>query len=237
MKQYKALFLDWDDTIGDFLHAAHEGLQDVYNAYRMEPHYGSFDVFYDIYHKHNLQLWQQYGRDEVTKEYLSFDRFFYPLMLAPHPYSLEEATALAPKIGHEFLELTTGHFRLLPDAEEVVRKLASRYPLTIVSNGFIEVQYRKIRMSGLENLFAHIVLSEEVGAQKPNPKIYQKALELNGCTADEVLMIGDSWTSDIQGAIAAGIDQLWVQTGCSTDDNLPATYKVSHLSDVLPLLM
>ena len=119
----------------------------------------------------------------------------------------------------------------------MVRKLAERYPLTIVSNGFIEVQYRKVELSGLRDCFQHIVLSEEVGAQKPNPKIYEEALRLNGCQPEEVLMIGDSWTSDIQGAIHAGIDQLWVQSGIVKDPNLPATYKVARLRDVLPLLL
>ena len=76
-----------------------------------------------------------------------------------------------------------------------------------------------------------------MGAQKPNPKIYEEALRLNGCQPEEVLMIGDSWTSDIQGAINAGIDQLWVQSGIVKDPNLPATYKVARLRDVLPLLL
>lgn len=237
MKQYKAIFLDWDDTIGDFINAAHQGLRDIYDVYRMEPHFGSFDAYYEIYHAHNLKLWELYGLDKVTKEYLSFDRFFYPLMMAPVPYALEEAMRMAAEIGPEFLRRTTSHFRLLPDAEEVVRTLAQKYPLVIVSNGFIEVQYEKIDKSGLRDCFSHIVLSEEVRAQKPNPKIYERALELCGCTADEVLMIGDSWTSDIQGAINAGIDQLWVMSGHVADPNLPSLYKVSHLRDVLPMLM
>ena len=237
MKQYKAIFIDWDDTIGDFINAAHCSLQDMFTNHHLDAHFLDFQTFYNIYHTHNISLWERYGRDEVTKEYLSFDRFFYPLMMAPVPYSLADAIALAPVLGAEHLEHTTTYFRLLPDAEEVVRKLAERYPLTIVSNGFIEVQYRKVEKSGLRDCFRHIVLSEEVGAQKPNPKIYEEALRLNGCQPEEVLMIGDSWTSDIQGAINAGIDQLWVQSGIVKDPNLPATYKVARLRDVLPLLL
>ena len=237
MKQYKAIFIDWDDTIGDFINAAHCSLQDMFTNHQLDAHFLDFQTFYNIFHTPILSRWERYGRDEVTKEYLSFDRFFYPLMMAPVPYSLADAIALAPVLGAEHLEHTTKYFRLLPDAEEVVRALAERYPLTIVSNGFIEVQYRKVELSGLRDCFQHIVLSEEVGAQKPNPKIYEEALRLNGCQPEEVLMIGDSWTSDIQGAINAGIDQLWVQSGIVKDPNLPATYKVARLRDVLPLLL
>ena len=128
MKQYKAIFIDWDDTIGDFINAAHCSLQDMFTNHYLDAHFLDFQTFYNIYHTHNISLWERYGRDEVTKEYLSFDRFFYPLMMAPVPYSLADAIALAPVLGAEHLEHTTTYFRLLPDAEEVVRKLAERYP-------------------------------------------------------------------------------------------------------------
>lgn len=237
MKEYKAIFLDWDDTLGDFINAAHKAQQDMYRKYDLAPHFGDFDTYFEIYHTHNIRLWERYGRDEVTKEYLAFDRFFYPLMHAPKPYPTDEAVRMAQVMGPDFLFTTTSYFRLLPDAEEVVRTLAQKYPLTIVSNGFIEVQYQKVDRSGLRDFFEHIVLSEEVGAQKPNPKIFERALELGGYAKEDVLMIGDSWTSDIQGAINAGIDQLWVTGGREIDPTLPSTYKVAHLKDVLPMLM
>lgn len=237
MKEYKAIFLDWDDTIGDFAGAAYRSLEYIYGEHGLADCYDSFEQFFEIYEAHNLDLWRRYGLDEVTKQYLEFDRMFFPLMMAPRPWSSEKTVPLAIEMGKEHLENTTRFFSLLPAAEEVVRTLARKYPLVIVSNGFIEVQYRKIERSGLGDCFSHVVLSEEVGAQKPNPKIYERALELCGCRSSEVLMIGDSWTSDIQGAINAGIDQLWVMSGHVADPNLPSTYKVSHLKDVLPMLM
>lgn len=237
MKEYKAIFLDWDDTIGDFSGAAYCSLQHMYEQHGLADCYESFEQFFEIYETHNLDLWRRYGLDEVTKHYLEFDRMFYPLMMAPRAFESAKAIPLAVHMGQEHLENTTKFFRLLPDAEEVIRTLAGKYPLVIVSNGFIEVQYEKIRKSGLGDCFSHVVLSEEVGAQKPNPKIYERALELCGFRAEDVLMIGDSWTSDIQGAINAGIDQLWVMNSHVADANLPSTYKVSHLKDVLPMLM
>ena len=125
---------------------------------------------------------------------------------------------------------------MLPGAEDIVRYLAQRYPLTIVTNGFIEVQYEKFEKSGLRDYFAHIVLSEEVGCQKPNPRIFEEALRLNGLAAEDVLMIGDSWNSDIQGAVNAGIDQIWVNEKATNDNDAQATYVVKSLEEIKNIL-
>ena len=167
------------------------------------------------------------------------DRFLFPLMhgsLYPNGETAQ-VIRLAMTMSDDFLALTTAHFSLLPGAEEIVRYLAEKYPLTIVTNGFIEVQYEKFDKSGLKDCFSHIVLSEEVGCQKPNPRIFEEALRMNGLQAEDVVMIGDSWNSDIQGAINAGIDQIWIR---KSKDPLPegqsATYLVQSLSEVMGIL-
>ena len=121
----------------------------------------------------------------------------------------------------------------MPDAEMVVQYLAAKYPLTIISNGFKEVQYYKFEHSGLAPYFTHTLISEEVGVNKPQPEIFRIALERNGITADEAVMIGDSYSSDIAGAKAAGIDQLWIHEG-ETDET--ATYIVPKLTDVMEIV-
>ena len=256
MKKYKAVFIDWDDTIGDFHGAADLALAQMYEKYQLDRYFASLDEFVGLYKPHNLELWAKYGEDKVTKEYLSFDRFFFPLMhgskfastaqrstasktsdLQPQRGDLQLITALAEQLSDDFLALTTAHFSLLPGAEEIVRYLAAKYPLTVVTNGFVEVQYEKFDKSGLRDCFAHIVLSEEVGCQKPNPRIFEEALRMNGLQAEDVVMIGDSWNSDIQGAINAGIDQIWIR---KSKDPLPegqsATYLVQSLSEVMEIL-
>ena len=244
MKQYKAVFIDWDDTIGDFIGAAKLALQDMYEKYNLSEYFASFEEFFLLYKPHNIELWDKYGKDLVTKEYLSFDRFFFPLMHGSRvgerlkvKGERQEVAALAEQLSEDFLNMTTARFSLLPGAEELVRYLAKRYPLTVVTNGFVEVQYEKFDKSGLRDCFAHIVLSEEVGYQKPNPRIFEEALRMNGLQAEDVVMIGDSWTSDIQGAINAGIDQIWIR---KSKDPLPeaqsATYLVHTLSEVMEVL-
>lgn len=236
MKKYKAVFLDWDDTIGDFHGAADLALAQMYEKYQLDRYFASLDEFVGLYKPHNLELWAKYGEDKVTKEYLSLDRFLFPLMhgsLYPNGETAQ-VIRLAMTMSDNFLALTTAHFSLLPGAEEIVRYLAEKYPLTIVTNGFIEVQYEKFDKSGLKDCFSHIVLSEEVGCQKPNPRIFEEALRLNGLSADEVVMVGDSWYSDIQGAINAGIDQIWV-TDHLSDDCAP-TYTVKSLEEIKSIL-
>ena len=242
MKKYKAVFLDWDDTIGDFHGAADLALAEMYDKYQLDRYFASLEEFVGLYKPHNLELWAKYGEDKVTKEYLSLDRFLFPLMHGSLYKNIEaienggtqEVVRLAIAMSDDFLSLTTAHFSLLPGAEDLVRYLAEKYPLTIVTNGFIEVQYEKFDKSGLKDCFSHIVLSEEVGCQKPNPRIFEEALRLNVMQADEVVMIGDSWYSDIQGAINAGIDQIWV-TEQQVDEYQP-TYVVNSLEEIKSLL-
>lgn len=246
MKHYRAVFIDWDDTIGDFHGAAKKALQEMYDKYHLCNYFASHKEFISLYKPHNIELWDRYGKDLVSKEYLSFDRFFYPLMhgskvcerLSYDKVLRMDLCALADRLSEDFLHMTTAHFALLEGAEEIVRYLAAKYPLTVVTNGFVEVQYEKFEKSGLKDCFAHIVLSEEVGCQKPNPRIFEEALRMNGLDASEVVMIGDSFSSDIAGANATGIDTIWLaQPDTMTDEQRhAATYIVTSLQEIKQIL-
>ena len=239
MKVYKAIFLDWDDTIGDWTTAEHKALQDIYRTYHLDRLYATFEDYLNAYKPYNLELWGMYGRGEVTKEKLHFERFYKPLKSERLKVKGErrEPETLAHEIGAEFLRLTNKYFCLLPDAAEVVKYLAAKYPLTIVSNGFKEVQYYKFEHSGLSPYLTHTLISEEVGINKPQPGIFAIALERNGITADEAIMIGDSYSSDIAGAKAAGIDQIWVRNdGNDGNDVMSATYIVPKITDIMEIL-
>ena len=237
MKQYKAIFLDWDDTIGDWTTAEHKALQDIYVHYQLNRLYPTFEDYLNAYKPYNLELWGMYGRGEVTKEWLHLQRFLKPLLANDANGENEEMVKLAHEIGAEFLRLTNKYFCLMPDAERVVKYLAGKYLLTIISNGFKEVQYYKFEHSGLAPYFTHTLISEEVGINKPQPGIFEIALERNGITAAEALMIGDSYSSDIAGAKAAGIDQMWITNeGANELPNEGATYVVPKLTDVMEIV-
>ena len=133
MKQYKAVFIDWDDTIGDFVGAAKLALQEMYEKYNLNDYFASLEEFVSLYKPHNLELWDKYGKDLVTKEYLSFDRFFFPLMHGSKGGERrlgdkairQEVAALAEQLSEDFLNMTTARFSLLEGAEELVRYLAN----------------------------------------------------------------------------------------------------------------
>lgn len=231
MKRYKAIFLDWDDTIGDWTTAEHKALQDIYSIYHLDGLYPSFEDYLNAYKPYNLELWGMYGRGEVTKEKLHFERFYQPIKRLA--VSNERLTALAHEMGEVFLQLTNRYFSLLPDADRVVRYLAAKYPLTIISNGFKEVQYYKFEHSGLAKYLTDTIISEEVGINKPQPEIFRIALQRSGVDTDEALMIGDSYSSDIAGAKAAGIDQIWIHKGETQET---ATYIVPELTEIMHIV-
>ena len=231
MRVYKAIFLDWDDTIGDWTTAEHKALQDIYAIYRLNRLYPTFEDFLNTYKPYNLELWGMYGRGEVTKEKLHFERFYRPIEgLAVNEDELRD---MANEIGAAFLRLTNKYFCLMPEAEKVVKYLAGKYPLTIISNGFKEVQYYKFEHSGLALYFTHTLISEEVGINKPQPGIFEIALQRNGIAAEEAVMVGDSYSSDIAGSKTAGIDQIWIHEG-ETEET--ATYIVPNITDVMEIL-
>ena len=231
MKQYKAIFLDWDDTIGDWTGAEHKALQDIYVRYHLNTLYPTFEDYLNAYKPYNLELWTLYGQGQIAKEKLHFQRFYRPIeRLAITDERIRE---MAQEMGAEFLRLTNKYFSVLQGADGVVRELAKRYPLTIISNGFKEVQYYKFAHSGLAECFVHTIISEEVGINKPQPEIFRIALQMNGVTEDEAIMIGDSYSSDIQGAKNAGIDQIWLHEGVADET---ATFIVPNLEEILKIL-
>jgi len=235
-RTYKGVFLDWDDTIGDWNTAEHKALRDIYEAYHLDALYPTLEDYIAAYKPYNLELWGRYGRGEVSKETLHFERFYRPLQGLN--IAAEQKVALAHEIGDAFLQLTNKHFTLMPDAERVIPYLAAKYPLTIVSNGFREVQYYKFAHSGLERYLTHTLISDEIGINKPQPELFRIALARNGLQADEVIMIGDSYSSDIQGAKNAGIDQLWIRMDNDhpADDDQTATFIVHSLAEVMNIL-
>ena len=216
-------------------------MQELYNTYHLESPYPSLDDFLETYKPYNFELWDLYGRGEINKERLQFERFYHTIELLPLPH--DRLVAMAQEMGPLFLQLTNKYFSLLPEASRVVRYLASKYPLTIISNGFKEVQYYKLSASGLQDCFAHVLISEEIGVNKPQPEIFQIALERNHVQPSEAIMIGDRYSSDIQGAKAAGIDQIWIHEDDPSisekqhfASQSSATFIVPSLTDVMTIL-
>lgn len=195
------LLIDLDDTLWDFRRNSKIAMQEIYNDYELNQYYDSFESFYDIYMVKNHQLWEQYAKGEITKDYLSLERFLYPLRVVGN-----EDVELAKKLGKDFLYRTTMQTNLVDGAIETLEYLkAQGHTLSIISNGFVEVQYTKLRRSGLIPYFANVFLSEEIGYQKPDIRFFQTVLDRLNASPSECLVIGDNFQTDIQGAQNANI--------------------------------
>ncbi len=206
--KYKYIFVDLDDTLWDFRANSKESLRDLFFSEMEElaVYKESFDLFFSHYVKRNLELWTQYGLGQITKEYLSVERFLAPL----RAIGAENVEELAEKMNSQYLARLATKSELIPHSREFLDFCVGKLlPLTIISNGFEEVQYRKMRSAGIEHYFDHVVLSDKVGALKPSYAIFEHALQLNGAAKEEVLMIGDSFEADILGAANAGIDAVY----------------------------
>lgn len=232
LKKYKYVFIDLDDTIWDFHTNARVLLEDMYNEQNLNRYFENFDEYFTIYAKRNLELWEIYGKGEITKENLNIERFKHPMLIK----GIDDHD-LAIKTGDRFLELLPTKTTLIPYAIELLDYLSAKYPLTIVSNGFVEVQYKKMQSCNIEHYFAHIVLSEAAKALKPDKRIYEYALQLNKAKASEVIMIGDSFEADIRGAQNAGIDQIFLNLNAKEIEPMyRPTYTVTKLEEVLNIL-
>lgn len=199
------ILIDLDDTLWDFRRNSKIAMQEIYNDYELNKLYDSFESFYDVYTVKNHQLWEQYAKGEIIKDYLSLERFLYPLRVVG-----AEDVELAKRLGEDFLHRTTLQTNLVDGAIETLEYLKSKgYTLSIISNGFIEVQYTKLRRSGLLPYFSNVFLSEEVGYQKPDIRFFQAVLDRLNATPAECLVIGDNLQTDIQGAQNANMRAIF----------------------------
>ena len=234
---YLAVFIDWDNTLGDFDKSALLAMQQIYEEEHLNRYFSSFQQWLDIYSPHNLQLWEQYGKSLITKEQLSKDRFNYPFRVIGH----NDLQDFAIYIEQKFEELAVQHTQLLPHARDIIQYLADKYPLTLITNGFPEVQHRKLQLTDMGKYFSHIIISEEVGYTKPNPDIFRLAIERNKAaiptlSEHDVIMIGDHHSVDIVGAQNANIDQIYFCPNTEQNNALPATYHVHNLLEIKQIL-
>ena len=212
---YKHILIDLDDTLWDFRRNSKIAMQEIFNDYELIKFYDSFESFYSIYMEKNHQLWEQYAKGEITKDFLAIERFLYPLRIVGN-----ENLELAKKLGEDFLYRTTMQTNLVDGAIETIEYLKAKgYTLSIISNGFVEVQYTKLRRSGLFPYFANVFLSEEVGYQKPDIRFFKTVLNKLNTHSSECLVIGDNIETDIQGAQNANIRALFYKNNTDIPSN------------------
>ena len=235
MKRYTTLFIDLDNTLYDFSGNSREAYSIVYTQFGYDRWFDSFEHYYTIYEEYNLQLWALYAEGKITKDRLNAERYAHPLRVVGVP----DADAVSARFWDEAMKRLPLGQRLMPYAREVLEYLRPRYKLYILSNGFTELQARKMRSAGIDHYFDGVVLSEDIGVNKPNPAIFEHALRVADVSAAEALMIGDNFEVDIEGAQRVGIDQVYYDVAHLPLDGKhchPPTYTIGSLLELKDIL-
>ena len=227
MKKYSTLFIDLDDTLFDFAGASREAFRETYDLLGYGRFFDSFDHWLNIYEPRNKELWHEYNAGKINKLQLNKIRYNYPLEVVGCPD--EE---LGARFCVEALSRIPHKNKLLPGALEILDYLAPKYKMFILSNGFMELQSQKMATTGLTKYFKRVILSEEIGVNKPDTRLFEYALRVSGAHKCEALMIGDAFDSDILGAANVGIDQMFLNR--RGEKNLPfcPTFEVTQLCEI-----
>ncbi|MBR6842938.1 MAG: YjjG family noncanonical pyrimidine nucleotidase [Prevotella sp.] len=234
--RYKDLFVDFDDTLYDTYGNAVISLRETFDAYRLDRFFTDPQVFYDAYWSANIDLWTRYSHGEITRDYLIVERFRRPLSVGQ---GLEVTEPLCLEMSDKFLDFCSSKPGVIEGARELMDYLKQKgYRMHMCSNGFHEVQYKKLAACGFRDYFDTIILSEDAGVNKPSPLYFDYAFKVSGADRETTLMIGDNLQTDIQGALSAGIEALlfnrWqVNVGESA---VKPTFVVDKLLDIKKLL-
>lgn len=230
-KTYKHIFFDLDRTLWDFDASADEAFFKIYEKFDLKKRgVASVEKFKQYYTLHNEFLWGLYREGKLEKEVLRGLRFRRTL----EEFGIED-DALAEQIGNYYVEISPLLVHLFPNAIEILEYLHQKYELHIITNGFSEVQFTKLRSSGMEQYFREIITSEEAGVKKPDPLIFSYAFNRTKAKAGESLMIGDDVEVDIAGARQIGMDQvLFDPAGKTSPDG--ATYYIKNLMELRDIL-
>ena len=203
MRIYDHLFFDLDNTLWDFKANSYRAMEITLDQKEILPRLSSFDSYFEFYEKINKSLWSDYHTRKINKQTLIVERFSQSLTTF-HVHDLDWAD-----LNKLYLENMAKQTELFPGTIETLTTLRDRgYQMHIITNGFSEVQRDKLRNCGLEEFFSKIFISEEIHTTKPHKKIFEHALKTTNARKKKSIMIGDSWETDIEGALNFGIDQI-----------------------------
>ncbi len=227
MQSYQWLLFDADGTLFDYDRAEAAALRQAFGLVgaAFEPGYLA------AYRGINQALWQAVEKGALTPGFVKVRRFellFQSIGVACSPAAFSAS----------YLECLAGCAELVEDAAEVLRELAGKYRMAILTNGLQVVQRGRLARSVIRPHIAEIIISEEIGFSKPASEFFDVAFErLGHPSRREALMIGDGWNSDILGAIQYGLDVCWYNPGGKPrPSDCALTREISSLRELMPWL-
>lgn len=231
MRSYSCILFDLDHTLWDYETNSEETLRDLFARFGMEDlGVTSFRYFFETFRRVNVDLWDRYDRGLIGQEVIRTERF---------QRVFQESGVDDYKLSVEFSAVYLRELplkkNLLPQAKEILDYLHPLYPMTIVTNGFDEIQSKKISSAGISHYFKHVVTSQRAGNKKPSPRIFEFALSQSGHAPETAVMIGDNLQTDIAGARASGIDTIFFNPG-RTAHEAAVTHEIHSLEELRKLL-
>ncbi len=226
--KYSHLLFDADDTLFDFPKASSRAFSIMCETHGIS----NSPEIYQLYHEINLELWAAFDRGEVTKEFVTLERyvrFFKALDIDEDPV----------QCNRDYLAALGQVVYPLPHAEAVCRTLAERgYRLYIVTNAVASVQRSRLRSCAFGDLFTGAFISEEAGSSKPSRAYYEYVRAcVPAITSENTLVIGDSLATDIRGANNAGFPCCWFNPGGKPrQESLRIDYEIADLRELLDIV-
>jgi 2-haloacid dehalogenase len=223
---YKWLLFDLDGTLFDYDRAEQNALRRAFEQMGV-PYQESY---LPIYHEINHRLWLDFEKGAIDQAKLRLQRF--ELL-----FEAIDARCDLPALSANYLIHLANSGFLMADAEDTVKTLHGQVDLAAITNGLTDVQGPRLARSSLGGYFKAVIISEEVGSAKPSPEIFDTAFARMGHPArGEVLIVGDSLTSDIQGGHDYGIDTCWFNPSGMAHDGVPSTFEIRRLAELIQIV-
>ena len=223
----KHIFFDLDHTLWDFESNSKKTFSLIFKRNNIDV---NFENFIEVYKPINHRYWKLFREDKVSKADLRYNR----LREAFNEVDFTVSDDMIHLLSQEYITYLADHNALFDDALSVLGYLDKLYTMHIITNGFEEVQHRKLHNSKLFPFFDQVITSEKVGVKKPNPLIFEYALEVSGAGAHESVMIGDNFEADILGAMNVGMQAIFCKfNGEVATEEVPTVDNLLELKNFL----
>ena len=232
VRKYQHLFFDLDHTLWDFEANSAEAIWEIFTELQVSDRGDvAFEEFILTYRQINRACWNQYRKNEISKETLRYTRFKRALA----EYGIVDQE-LSDTFSDQYIIRSPKKTNLIAGTTEVLRYLeGEKYQMHIITNGFSEVQFVKIENAGLSKYFDVILTSEMVGEKKPHPSVFHQAVVLAEADLSESLMVGDNLEADVIGAREMGMDQVYYNPEEDPHEE-SITYEIKALSELIEIL-
>jgi putative hydrolase of the HAD superfamily len=225
--KYKHIFFDLDKTLWDFDTNSSQALTELFIKYNLSTFNVSCPAFIKSFKIQNDQHWDAYRKNLIDQQTLRLQRFHKTLL----EFNIND-NQLCSSIAEDYIIYAPSKTNLIPYTLEVLSYLKEKYELHIITNGFAEVQFKKLANYNIRHYFKEIITSERSGYKKPEQLIFEYSLKQVSARGHETLMIGDDLEVDVLGAQNAGMDQVYFNPQ-KTGHNESPTYEIACLSELI----